>query len=386
MKLLFATLLCHRDVPVFKFNWFSIRAHLNHGFDIPHLVLNDGTLTEDDLKNLQKYPGIIIDPNPIILYLIPNPILTAKLQCFERGFTTYEADRVVIFDPDVFIYKPWDSILNHILMSPGAICLKDWGSSLGPHQDRYKALFGVMEDATTPNCNTGVYSIPKALYGRVPPVLEKHIKEPFQIMEDQGIFFAAFYGMMDYITDIKCLINGVEEHPYMWDWILKNPIGAHLQGMRVRPKALASLINHTINCCPKKILLSQITPFAKHISYGMLNFGSYDYTRPFQECPTQWEGKYVLDGMYMHAGSWAEWHLPPQITHFESKYVCMHTGNPSLCRPFRINGNVFNLGANIYLEIKGGTLKIETEYSEGGHLCFLCPTLKVNLEPAALIF
>jgi hypothetical protein len=89
MKLLFASLLCHRDVPVFKFNWCSIRAQLNHGFDIPHLILNDGTLTPDDLESLQKFPGIIIDPDPIILYPVPNPILTAKLQCFERGFARY---------------------------------------------------------------------------------------------------------------------------------------------------------------------------------------------------------------------------------------------------------------------------------------------------------
>jgi hypothetical protein len=205
-------------------------------------------------------------------------------------------------------------------------------------------------------------------------------------MEDQGIFFAAFYGMMSYITDIKCLINGIEDFDYMWNRVLAVPKGAHLQGMRVRPKALASLINHTINCCPKKIHLSQISPSAKHIVYGLLNFGSYDYTRPWQECPTMWEGKYVLDGMYLHAGSWVEWKLPPQVTHFESKYICMHTGNPGLCQPVRINGTTFCLGDDINLEIKNGGLKIETEYSEGGHLCFLNPILKTSLEPASIIF
>jgi hypothetical protein len=385
MKLLFASLLCHRDVPVFILNWFSTRVHLNHGFDIPHLIINDGTLTNDDIKDLQDLPGIIIDPDPAIQYPIPNPILTAKLQCFERGFVRYNADRVVIFDPDVFIYKSWDSVLNQILMSEGAICLKDWGSSLGPCQDRYKELFGVIEDATTPNCNTGVYSIPRTLYGRIPPILEKHIKEPFQIMEDQGIFFAAFYGRMSYITDIKCLINGIEEHDYMWNWVLNTPIGSHLQGMRVRLKGLASLINHTINCCPKRIPLSQFTPINKYINYGLLTFGAYNFTSPWQAYPSQWEGKYVLDGMHLHAGSWVEWRLPPQVTHFESKYVCMHTGISDKCRPVRINGIQFPLGSNIDIELKG-FLKIETDYSEGGHLCFLSPTLKTHLESPVLNF
>lgn len=385
MNLLFASLLCHRDLEVFKFNWFACRAHLDHGFDIPHLILNDGTLTEQDQKSLLELPGVIIDPQPISLPPIPNPILTAKIQCFERGFNAFGADRVVIFDPDVFFYRPWDAIMTQILKSPGAICLKDWGSSLGPCQDRYKELFGVIEDASTPNCNTGLYSIPKELYGRIPPILEKHIKEPFQIMEDQGIFFAAFYGMMDYISDIRCLINGVEEFGYMWDFILNTPMGAHLQGMRVRPKALASLINHTINRCPRRIHLSQIKPVSKYINYGLLNYWSYNYTIPWQECPTQWEGQYVMDGLYMHAGSWAEWKLPPQFTHFESKYICLHTGMPDKCLPVRINGVSFPLGADINLEIKG-PLRIETDYSDGGHICFMKPTLKVRLDPPVTNF
>ena len=384
MKILFASLLCHRDVQVFKFNWFSTRMHLDHGLDYPHLILNDGTLTENDLKTLQELPGITIDPDPIVLHPVPNPILTAKIQCFERGFAKYGADRVVIFDPDVFIFKSWDSVLSKILMS-GAICLRDWGSSLGPEQDKYKALFGFLEDSGTPSCNTGLYSIPKGLYCKIPPVIEKHIGTPFKIMEDQGVFFAAFYGQMDYITGIRCLINGIEEHDYMWNHILTNSLGAHLQGMRVRLKGLASLMNHTINRCPKKIHLSQITPIAKNINYGMLNFGAYNYTAPWQEIPTQWEGKYVMDGMYMHSGSWAEWRLPPQVTHFESKYICLSTGIPEKCLPVRVNGESFGLGADIRVTLKG-SLRIETDYSEGGHICFLHPTLKTRLEPDPLNF
>jgi hypothetical protein len=358
--------------------------HLDHGLDVPHLILNDGTLTENDLKTIQELPGTTIDPDPIVLHPVPNPVLTAKIQCFERGFVKYGADRVIIFDPDVFIFRSWNAVMSKILMS-GAICLRDWGSSLGPEQDKYKDLFGFLEDSNTPSCNTGLYSIPKDLYCKIPPVIEKHIGTPFKIMEDQGIFFAAFYGQMNYITDIKCLINGIEDYDYMWNFILNSSLGAHLQGMRVRLKGLASLINHTINCCPKKIPLSQVTPIAKHINYGMLNFGSYNYTAPWQEIPTQWEGKYIMDGMYMHSGSWVEWRLPPQVTHFESKYICLSTGMPDKCHPIRVNGVSFNLGADIKVELKG-SLRIETDYSEGGHICFLQPTLKALLEPVPLIF
>jgi len=390
MTLLFATLLCHRDVEIFKFNWFVSRMLLDHGFDQSHLILNDGSLTEADKASLQALQGVIIDPQPITIHPIPNPILTAKIQLFERGFNWCKADRVVIFDPDVFIYKPWDLVLNKILMSK-AICLRDWGSSLGPNQDKYFEIFGVREDSKTPNCNTGVYSIPSEMYYRIPPVMEKHINEPIQIMEDQGIFFAAFYGDISYINEIKCLVNGIEELDYAWVQTLNNNIGAHLQGMRVRPKALRSLVNHTINSCPKKLHLSQITPYSKVVSVvnppGSLQpvFGSYDFTKPFQAYPSQWENKYILDGMHMLGGSWVEWKVPPQCTHFETQFVCLHTGNAAACRPCRINGQEFRIGDKISVDLHG-SLKIETDYTEGAHLCFLSPTLKIKIDPPSLSF
>lgn len=377
MYLLFATLLCHRDVNIFKFNWFTSRMHLDHGFDQKHLVLTDGSLTPADINTLQTLPGVTVDPDPVIQYAIPNPILTAKIQLFERGFLRYGADQVIVIDADIFFYRPWDFIIKKILTTK-AICLRDWGSSLGLHPDKFKELFGVGEDAITPNCNTGVYSIPKEMYNRIPPVMEKHIKTPFHIMEDQGIFFAAYYGMMDYITEIQCLINGIEEMDYTWSHILNNTCGAHLQGMRVRPKALKSLVYHSINNCPRKLHLSQITPVDKFVNYGLMAFGCYDFTKPWQAYPSLLDGRYIMDGLHMHGGSWAEWKLPREFIKFVSRYVCLHTGIPQNCRPCRINGQEFRLGEQIEVPLQG-TLRIETDYSEGAHLCFISPMLSINL-------
>jgi hypothetical protein len=383
MKLFFSSLLCHRDVPVFVFTWFASRVHLSHGFDITHLILNDGSLAVEDMYVLKTLPNVIVEEEKVKIYpTAPNHILLSKLECFEVGFHKYGADRVVIIDPDIFIFKSWEHNLRKILMSD-AICLRDWGSSIGPTPARYKELFGVVEDGITPNCNTGVYSIPSWQYDKIPPKIETHLKDPFVIMEDQGIFFASFYGEIKYITDIYCLVNGIEDFDYMWNWVLDNMTGAHLQGMRVRIKALQYLINHVIKTCPERFSLSQIKPSKSEINYGMLAFGSYDYTKPWQAFPTQWEGRYVLDGMYMHGGSWAEWRLPPQCKKFESKYICMNTGIPQNCQPIRINGQMFNLGDNIYVDVNG-ILKIETVYGEGAHIGFISPNLTVKLEPPAL--
>jgi hypothetical protein len=363
----------------------SWRAHLDHGFDIPHLILNDGSLTPEDITSLKAIPNIIVEEKKVKTYpTAPNHILLSKLECFEVGFHKYGADRVIIIDPDIFIFKSWESDIRKILMSK-AICLRDWGSSIGPTPARYKELFGVVEDEVTHNCNTGVYSIPSYQYEKIPPKIEIHLKDPFVIMEDQGIFFAAYYGEMDYITDIFGLVNGIEDFDYMWNWVLETMTGAHLQGMRVRPKALDYLINHVIRNCPKKIPLSQITASTKNINYGLLAFGSYDYTKPWQAFPTQWEGRYVLDGMYMHGGSWAEWRLPLQCKRFETRYICMHTGIPQNCQPIKINDRVFNLGETIDIDVNG-TLKIETLYGEGAHIGFLNPNLTIKLDPPVLQF
>jgi len=62
----------------------------------------------------------------------------------------------------------------------------------------------------------------------------------------------------------------------------------------------------------------------------------------------------------------------------------MNTGIPEKCHPVRVNGIPFNLGADINVKLKG-SLRIETDYSEGGHICFLRPTLKIKIEPALLM-
>lgn len=373
-KFIFASLLCHRDIDIFKFTWFTQKIHLDHGFDIPHLIVNDGTLTEDDFKSLRALPNVIVDETPITLYNIPNPALTGKLECFSRGFSI--ADRVIITDPDVFFYRSWDSVLRKILTSD-AICLRDWGSSIGWGVDKYKELFGCQEDLISPNCNTGVYSIPREQYFKIPPVLRKHINNPFQIMEDQGIFFAAYYGMLEYITDIQCITNGLENIDYVWGQILHNTVGSHLQGMRVRPRGVVNLIDYCIKHFPRSLPLKQFTPKFKDICLGLLSHGAYSYVSPLQAYPSQYKGRYIVDGMYLHAGSTVEWQLPKQFNWLETKVVCMDTGKPMDCKTIIINGRPFYLEDDIRLPLDG-TLKIQTEFSEGGHLCFLKPTLKVE--------
>lgn len=377
IKILFASLLCHRDVEIFKFNWFSSRIHLDHGFDIPHLILSDGTLTEFDIKSLQELPNIIIDLDPITLFDVPKPFLVAKIECFERGFFKYNYDRIVILDAgDVFFFRSWDCVLRKIIISD-AICLRDWSSSIGWNVTQFKEVFGVIEDLENPCCNTGIYSIPRNLYYKIPPILEKHKAHPFHIAEDQGIFFASFYGQLSYITEITGLINGIETIDYAWNQMLTNYLGAHLQGLRVRPKALSSLVGYSIDHYPSYAPLSQFTPVLKNISQGLMIYGSYNYPSPLEAYPSMYNNAYIVDGLYFHAGSTVEWRLPLQCVSFESRVVCMDNGNPQSCCPVVINNQIFNIGDTINIPLKG-QLKISTTYSEKGYLCFLKPKIKIK--------
>lgn len=377
-KILFASLLCHRDVEIFKFNWFSSRIHIDHGFDIPHLILSDGTLTESDVKSLEKLPNLIIDLEPITLYdNIPKPFLVAKVECFQRGFFKYNYDRVVVFDGgDVFLYRPWDCILNKILTSD-AICLRDWSSSIGWEVPAFKEVFGVVEDLENPCCNTGIYSIPKELYHKIPPTIEKHRARPHHIAEDQGIFFASFYGQLSYITEVTGLINGIEYSDDTWNQLLDTHIGAHLQGLRVRPKGLSSLVGYSIDRLPEFVPLSQFTPVSKHIAYGLMIYGAYNYPSPLEAYPSTYRGQYIVDGLYLHAGSVVEWQLPLQCKSFESKLICMDNGDANACFPVLINDKVFHLGDDINVPLNG-KLKISTLYSEKGYFCFLKPKIRIK--------
>ena len=361
---------------MFKFNWFASRIHLDHGFDIPHLIITDGSLTDLDVEGLRALPGLTVDTTPITLYNIPNPILTGKLELFSRGLCL--ADRVIVVDADIFFYRPWDSVIRKILTS-GAICLRDWSSSIGWNLKQYKDLFGVVEDLTSPCCNTGIYSIPRDLYWKIPPILEKHKNTPFQLMEDQGIFFAAFYGQLEYITEIQCIVNGLENIEPVWQQILENTFGAHLQGMRTRPRGVSSLIDYSLKHFPEMVRLSQFTPVSKDIFRGQFIHGSYCYTSLLEAYPSKYQGQYIVDGMYFHAGSTVEWQLPIECHHLDTQFICMDTGKLQDCKPVKVNGQSFNIGDKISVDLQG-RLKIETEYSEGGHICFLKPLLRIKVD------
>lgn len=358
-----------------------MRAHLDHGFDIPHLILSDGSLSEQDIAELELLPNVFVEKEPIIIYNVPKAVLLGKLECLKRGFEKYNAERVVVFDSDIFFYKNWDADLRKIV-SERVVVMRDWGSSIGPNVRQYQELFGVGEDLTTPNCNTGIISVKAEDYHLIDAVLEKHIKTPFMMMEDQGAMVAAFHGHLKYVEGIKCVINNAENIPELWEWVLKQR-GAHLMGMRTRPKGLGSLVDHSLQALPDVIHLSQFTPIEKYISWGLMEYGTYNFTASLQKIPSTANGKYITDALYLHGGSEVTWHLPPQFSHFTSKVVCMDTGIPENISFVEINGirHKLNSDVDIYLN---GKLTIKTQHGPGSHIALLQPNLHVFKEPPNL--
>lgn len=373
MKYMFASLLCHRDVQVFALNWFCMRAHIDHGFDIPHLILSDGSLTEEDISELNQLPGVIVDAEPITRYPeAPKDILLGKLECLKRGFEHYDMDRMIVFDCDIFFLRNWDADLRTMLTNR-AVVLRDWGSSIGPNVQQYRDLFGVQEDLSTPNCNTGVISIAKEDWPRIQASLDKHLANPFMIMEDQGIMVASFHGELTYAEGIKCIINNAESNQDLWSWTLSQR-AAHLMGMRTRPEGLRSLVEASIGHIPSVIHLSQIKPHTQHSSWGLITYGQYRFTHPLQKIPSTSGGKFISDALYMHGGSSAHWKLAPRLRRFVSKVVCMDTGIPANVKPVIVNGHAFELGSEINVECYG-RLDIQTQDGPGSHIALLSPAL-----------
>lgn len=375
MKLLFTSLVCHRDVDIFMFNWECARFQLDKGFDIPHLVVSDGSLTDDDRMKLLSLPGVIVEKDPITLYKVPKPHLLGKLECHKRGFDNHGADIVVLFDCDIFFYKNWDSDLRKILQNRVTV-MRDWGSSLGPNVGEYKSLFGVHEDTTTPNCNTGIIAIRKEDYGRVSEKIRMHVESPFMMMEDQGAMFAAFYGMLSYVDDIQCLITNAEYDTNIWAWA-KSQHGAHLMGMRTRPDGLKSLVKHSMDSLPDVIPLKQFTPKESYISWGVIAYDTFNFTLPLQKIPSKHNGIYITDALYMHGGSSAQWGLPPRCVRFKTTVACMDTGIPANVKPIRINGVEYPLGGVVDIPLRG-MLEIITQEGQGTHIAFLKPHFLVN--------
>lgn len=380
MKLMFTSLICHRDVSFFVFNWFCGRSQLNKGFDIPHLLLNDGSLDESDIQLLQSLPNVILDLEPIKTYPshIHKSVLFAKLECLERAIYKYNADRVILFDCDIFFLKPWDCDLRDMCNAEVGV-LRDWCSSIGPAEFRpqYKQVFGVEEDNKQPNCNTGVISLTRDKITKIAPMLEKHLNNPFIISEDQGIIFAAFYGELEYIEGIKCLINGAETSSTMWDWVL-NQRGAHLMGLHTRPEGRKSLINQAINNLPDYLHLSQFVPMEKFVSYGLMEYGTYSFQHPLYKIPSTLRGDIVTDALYLHGGSYVKWKLPPFIDELKiSEFNCLDTGIKENASA-KINSNEIAVGSGLNQYIRNGELTITTENGDGSHLVFLNPRLTIN--------
>lgn len=375
MKILFASLICHRDVEIFKFNWFCMRAHLDHGFDFQHLLLNDGSLTTEDKEQLQKLPNVLLDPNPITLYNVPKAVLLGKLECLKRGFEKYQAYRVVVFDCDIFFLRNWESDLRKILTNQ-TVVLRDWGSSIGPNVDQYFDLFKVREDLTTPNCNTGIISVLKEDYHKIDEKLKMHISKPFLLMEDQGLLVAAFHGQLSYINNIMCLINNIEFNKKSWEFALtKNAV--HLMGMRVRPDALKSLIKACLNNLPNYLHLSQFEPFTKFISWGLMEYGHYNFSHPLQKLPSTVNGEYVDDCLNLHGGSYAIWSLPSRCNRFTTKIACLDSGISSNIKPIKINDNFYNLNDQVDIPLNG-KLEIFTQDGQGTHIVFINPIIYID--------
>lgn len=360
-----------------------MRVHLDHGFDIPHLVLNDGTLTPEDFRRLEQLPNIHIEYDKVHMYEnVPKAVYLAKLECFNVGFNKYNVERVVIFDCDIFFFRSWEADLRKILSSP-SIVLRDWGSSLGPNVHQYIELFGVHEDATTPNCNTGINSITRDQYPKLEKTIAKHVSHPFMMMEDQGAMFAAFYGQLEYINGIKCAAWGGETHPEIkaW-WYQQNAL--HLMGMRERPQALQECIDLSIQNLPEYLTPKQFIPITKFISWGLLEHDTYNFNATFQYFPSTHEGKFITSGMYFHGGSRITYKIPAQFSHFTCKFVCMDTGIKQNMKLLTVNGCQFYVDTEVVVNLPHGELTIESQDGAGAHIALLEP--KFWIDKSALDF
>lgn len=379
MKLLFTTLLCHRDIDTFIFNWFSCRVNLNKGFQIPHMILQDGTLTEDDFSKLRRLTNIYIEEKPVDLYSkAPKAKYLAKVKLLEIGFMKYHAERVVIIDADVFFYRPWDSDFSNILMSE-CIAMMDFGSSLGPNRPRYKEVFGVDEDEKNPTCNTGVYSITQDQYHKVLLALVKHLNDPFLIMEDQGILFFAAYGHLTYIEHIKVVVNGAGEHKGIWDWILSQN-GAHLVSMRVREDEYKSLVEHTLSLLPNRLKPEIFKPIEYHIEGGRLAYDTYTFQFPLPAYPGLCSGNFVTDSLYLSGGSFIKWRLPPQITKFECSVMLLDESLKENAKPVEINGQSCSVGFFCVVDIANQELVIRSKPGEKTYYALTFPRFHYQLD------
>lgn len=379
MKIAFTTLVCSRDFDIFKFNLLTSRLFLNKGFDYSHYIVHDGSLTDDQKDDLKSFPKVKVSDRPVSLNdKLPHPAYTAKLQLFERAFQAYDDDLIILIDCDVFFLKPWDADLLKMVMSDNVVCLRDWGSSIGPDPVRFKKVFGVQEDVSTPNCNTGMVSIPREKFPNIYPVYRRHLLDPFPVLGDQGLIFAAFHGSLEYLDGFKTVVFGAEYHPKIWAHMLEQK-GLHLNGMSLRQDGVQLLINHIKKICPTSIPLKRFTPFLTKAFKGtMLEHDMYDHTKQFQAFPSTYQGDWITDALYLHGGSSVTYIFPVQANRFTGKYVCMDTGKADNCGDIRLNDRAFSLNQDIDLELKGALI-IEVPYRELAHTAILRPRVNFSL-------
>ena len=379
MKLLFTTLLCHRDIDTFIFNWFCCRVNLSKGFQIPHMILHDGSLTEEDFNKLRKLTNIYIEEKPVDLYKnAPKAKYLAKVKLLEIGFVKYKAERVVIIDADVFFYRPWDSDFSNILMSD-CIAMMDFGSSLGPNRPQYKEVFGVDEDEHNPTCNTGIYSTTLKYYHEILLGLIKHLNDPFLIMEDQGVLFSGSYGHLTYIEHIRVLVNGAGEHKGLWDWVLSQN-GAHLVSMRVREDEYNALVEQCLSLLPNRLKPGIFKPIEYHIEGGRLAFDTYSFEFPLPAYPSLCSGNFVTDAVYMSGGSFIKWRLPSQITKFECSVMLLDNGIKENAKAVDINGTKCSVGFFTMVDVRDQELMIRTESGEKTFYALTFPRFHFQLD------
>ena len=385
MKLLIASLLIHRDVDTFIFNWFCSRIHLKDGFSLPHLILNDGSLTDDDFRKLERLTNIIIEKDPVEIYKdVPRDKYLAKVKLFEIGFVKYNAERVLIMDPDIFFLRSWDSDLVKILMSD-FICQLNFGSGIGPEPDKYKQLFMISENAQNLACNSGMVSTTKKDYHRILLSLVTHLNDPFLIMEDQGVLFAAGYGIMSYIDGIKVAVNGAGEYKETWDWLMSQN-GVHLVTMRQRKKEYEWVVQHALNLLPRTVHLDTFKPVDYHIDGGILSYGTYNFDFPYAMFPSRCKSIFVTDALYLSGGSYIKWIFPPQITKFEASIMPLDNSIQENMKDIEINGNRYMLGTFNIIDLPNHELMIKTLPGEKTYYALTYPKLHYTLDKPSTVF
>jgi hypothetical protein len=147
--------------------------------------------------------------------------------------------------------------------------------------------------------------------------------------------------------------------------------------MRTRPEGLIDLVNYSLANLPEKIHIKQFTPVEKYISWGLLEYDTYNFKACLQRIPSTSGGEIITNAMYVHGGSKIKWKLPSRCVKFTTKIVCMDTGISQNIGPVVINGRQFQLNDEVLVDLKGH-LEIITQDGPGSHIAFLTPSIEID--------